>query len=283
MECAMLCRDKLLDLSSAAVMGILNVTPDSFSDGGELLKSGKLQLDNILQRAEAMLAAGAKILDVGGESTRPGAATLTEQEEIDRVLPVVEALVKNFDCIVSVDTSTARVMTESANLGAHLINDVRALERPGALAALSKTGLPVCLMHMRGQPANMQDAPHYENVVADVYDYLAGRVDAAIAAGVDPARIIIDPGFGFGKTSAHNLLLLQQLSYFDELNLPIMVGLSRKRTIGELLDQPVDKRVHGSIAAAVIAVLHGASIVRVHDVAATVEALKITDAVKNAG
>ncbi|MDK1024014.1 MAG: dihydropteroate synthase [Gammaproteobacteria bacterium] len=280
MSDSILCRDRQLDLSSSVVMGILNITTDSFSDGGELYNGEEPLLDRIVARAEQMMLAGAKILDVGGESTRPGAEHLSIQEELDRVIPVAEVLLENFDIIISVDTSTAEVMKQAASTGVHMINDVRALERQGALETASATKLPVCLMHMKGQPANMQDDPRYEDVVAEVIDYLQTRVQACVAAGMKQDRIIIDPGFGFGKTTLHNLVLLNNLKSFRRLDLPIMVGLSRKRTIGELNDQPVDRRVHGSVAAAVIAVMKGAAIVRVHDVHATVEALKIADAVR---
>jgi len=261
-------------------MGILNITTDSFSDGGELYNGDGPILDRVLARAEQMLLAGAKILDVGGESTRPGAEPLSIQEELDRVLPVVEALVDKFDIVISVDTSTAEVMKHAASLGVHMINDVRALGREGALEAACAVKLPICLMHMKGQPLNMQDDPQYQDVVAEVVDYLKSRVRACIAAGIPQDRIIVDPGFGFGKTTFHNLVLLNNLNSFGTLGLPIMVGLSRKRTVGELTDQPVDRRLHGSVAAAVIAVMKGANIVRVHDDRATVEALKFTDAVK---
>jgi dihydropteroate synthase len=277
---ALLCRNRKLDLSSPVVMGILNITPDSFSDGGELLSSAGPLMDRVLARAEQMLRAGAQILDVGGESTRPGAIALSTQEELDRVIPVVEALVDNLDIIISVDTSTAEVMQQAASIGVHMINDVRALEREGALEAACAATLPVCLMHMKGQPASMQDDPLYKDVVAEVTGYLESRVQVCIAAGIQQGSMVVDPGFGFGKTTNHNLVLLKNLNSLEALDLPIMVGLSRKRTVGELTNQPVDRRLHGSVAAAVIAVMNGANIVRVHDVPATVEALKFTDAVR---
>jgi dihydropteroate synthase len=280
MSKAILCGNRKLDLSSSVVMGILNITTDSFSDGGELFDGDEPLMDRVLARAEQMLLAGAKILDVGGESTRPGAEPLSTQAELDRVIPVVEALAGNFDIIISVDTSTAEVMHHAAAAGVHMINDVRALEREGALEAACATKLPVCLMHMKGEPVNMQDDPQYQDVVAEVTDYLKSRVRVCIAAGIQQDRIVVDPGFGFGKSTHHNLVLLKDLSSFERLGLPIMVGLSRKRTVGDLTDQPVDRRLHGSVAAAVIAVMNGAAIVRVHDVRATVEALKFADAVR---
>lgn len=280
MNNSILCGDRRLDLSSSVVMGILNITTDSFSDGGELYNGEGPLLNRIAARAEQMMLAGAKILDVGGESTRPGAEPLTVQEELDRVIPVLEILLGNFDIIVSVDTSTAAVMKQAVSMGAHMINDVRALERQGALETACASKVPVCLMHMKGHPMHMQDDPQYEDVVAEVIEYLKTRVQACVAAGMKQDSIIVDPGFGFGKTTLHNLLLLKNLSSLRRLDLPIMVGLSRKRTIGELTDQPVDRRVDGSVAAAVIAVMNGATIVRAHDVQATVEALKIADAVR---
>lgn len=280
MSNSILCRNRNLDLSSSVVMGILNITTDSFSDGGELYDGDEPLMDRILARAEQMILAGARILDVGGESTRPGAEPLSTQVELDRVIPVVEALVENFDIIISVDTSTAEVMKQAASLGVHMINDVRALEREGALEAACEARLPVCLVHMKGRPLNMQDDPQYQDVVAEVIDYLESRVRACIAAGIQREAIIVDPGFGFGKTTQHNLVLLNNLSSFNRLGLPILVGLSRKRTVGEITDQPVDQRLHGSVAAAVIAVMNGAAIVRAHDVRATVEAVRFADAVR---
>jgi dihydropteroate synthase len=280
MNNVILCRDRQLDLSSSIVMGILNITPDSFSDGGELYSGNKLHLDRIISRADKMISAGAKILDVGGESTRPGAGKLSLAEELGRVVPVVDALVRRFDIVVSVDTSTAEVMEETASVGVHMINDVRALEREGALAAAFAAKLPVCVMHMQGQPDNMQVDPQYSDVVAEVTAYLASRVEQCIAAGINRDQIIVDPGFGFGKTRQHNLILLKNLQSLRDLNMPLLVGLSRKRTIGEIINQPVATRVNGSVAAAVVAVMNGANIVRVHDVQETVEALKILDAVR---
>jgi len=276
------CGVKSLDLSSPKIMGILNITPDSFSDGGTLYQNGQVSLDRVLKRAERMLAEGADILDVGGESTRPGAAIISEQEELDRVIPIVEALVGSLGAIVSVDTSTASVIRESAFKGAAIINDVRALSRDGALSAASATGLPVCLMHMQGQPQTMQNAPLYHDVVADVLAFLQQRIEVCQAAGIFRERILIDPGFGFGKTLAHNLALLARLPELASLGFPILVGFSRKSMLGQLLNRSVDERLPGSLALALAAVERGATIVRVHDVAATRDVLSVYNAVKDA-
>jgi dihydropteroate synthase len=273
------CGAHKLDISRPVVMGILNTTPDSFSDGGNSYIDNRLSVDIALRRAEKMLMEGAAIIDVGGESTRPGAAAISEQEELDRVVPVVEALVTKLDAIVSVDTSTAAVIHESAIKGAGLINDVRALLRDGALAAAALTGLPVCLMHMQGQPTTMQTKPEYEDVVAEVRHFLTERVDACLAHGISKERIILDPGFGFGKTLAHNLALLQRLSGFGDLGFPLLVGMSRKSMLAQLLNRTVDERLPGSLALAMLAAQRGAAIIRVHDVAATVDVLKVLAAV----
>lgn len=263
-----------LDLTRCNIMGILNVTPDSFSDGGAY--SG---VDKALFHAEKMTQQGATLIDVGGESTRPGAAKVSVQEELDRVVPVVEAIHKNLDTIISVDTSTPQVIAQSASVGAGLINDVRALQREGALSAAAATGLPICLMHMQGQPDTMQQAPSYEDVVGDIHDFLVERVAACAAVGIEKERLILDPGFGFGKALAHNYQLLNQLENFHQLGLPLLVGISRKTMIGKVLnDRPADQRLSGSIAAAVIAAMKGAAIMRVHDVAETYDALKIVEA-----
>ncbi len=276
------CSTHRLDLSTPKIMGILNITPDSFSDGGSYHQAGHLSLDLVLKRAEQMLVVeGADILDVGGESTRPGAAVVSEQEELDRVIPVVEALVEKLGALVSVDTSTASVIRESAKKGAGIINDVRALMRDGALAAAAETGLPICLMHMQGQPQTMQQAPQYQDVVADVLAFLRERMAACSAAGVTKERILIDPGFGFGKTLAHNLALLARLSELAALDVPILVGLSRKSMLGQLLNRGVDERLAGSLALALAAAERGAAIIRVHDVAATKDALNVYHAVKS--
>ncbi|MEN0038401.1 MAG: dihydropteroate synthase [Cellvibrio sp.] len=273
------CGKHVLDLSTPVVMGILNTTPDSFSDGGSYYSGNTFSLDLALRRAEQMLAEGAKIIDVGGESTRPGSATVSEQEELDRVIPVVEALVSKLDALVSVDTSTASVITESAKKGAGLINDVRALQREGALVAAAETNLPICLMHMQGQPDTMQQSPEYSDVVAEVVGFLRARIDACLAHNMAPARIVLDPGFGFGKTLAHNLALLQRLPELGDLGYPLLVGMSRKSMVAQLLNRPVNERLPGSLALALLAAQRGAAIIRVHDVAATSDVLKVLSAV----
>ena len=254
------------------VMGILNVTPDSFSDGGRYADR-----DAALRHAEAMLADGAAILDVGGESTRPGAADVSETEELDRVIPVIEALADLTDVPVSIDTSKPAVMQSAVSAGAAMINDVRALSGDDALATAASLGVPVCLMHMRGQPRTMQDAPEYDDVTVEVGAFLAERRDACIAAGVPRSRILLDPGFGFGKQHRHNIELLANLRQLAGLGQPLLVGLSRKATLGALTGRDVDDRVAASVAAALIAVMHGALIVRVHDVRETVDALTVWD------
>lgn len=269
------CAARTLDLSAPLVMGVLNVTPDSFSDGGRFV--GR---DAALRQAEAMLRAGAAIIDVGGESTRPGAEPVSVQQELDRVLPVVEAIAAQLDVVISLDTSTATVMREGARCGAGLVNDVRALSRDGALEAAHDTGLPVCLMHMQGEPGSMQQAPHYDDVVTDVFEFLAARVAACVDAGIAQDNLVLDPGFGFGKNDAHNLELLARLPEFGKLELPLLVGLSRKSMIGRLLQREVDERLVGSVALALMAVERGAHIVRVHDVGETVDALRLWQAVQ---
>ncbi|AJQ97282.1 dihydropteroate synthase [Gynuella sunshinyii] len=264
---------RCLSLDKVRVMGILNMTPDSFSDGGRF--NG---LDKALFHAESMIAAGVDIIDIGGESTRPGAAEVSELEELERVLPVIEKIVSRFDIFVSVDTSRPKVMTAAANAGVNLINDVRALEVPGALQASAATGLPVCLMHMRGSPVSMQNEPEYRDPVSDIIEYLQERVNACLQAGIDATRLLVDPGFGFGKTLDHNLALLARLKEFKSLQLPVLVGMSRKTMIGDILNRPVSERMVGSVAAAVIAAMNGADIVRVHDVKESVEAIKVFNA-----
>lgn len=277
----LVCGKRRLNISRPIVMGILNTTPDSFSDGGNNYLNQRFSLDLALRRAEQMLFEGAAIIDVGGESTRPGAAPVSEQQELDRVVPVVEALVNKLDALVSVDTSTAAVITESANKGASLINDVRALEREGALAAAAATNLPICLMHMKGQPTNMQDNPVYEDVVTEISQYLIDRVGVCLAKGIPKERIILDPGFGFGKTLPHNLALLKRLSELGDLGFPLLVGMSRKSMLSHLLNRAVDERLSGSLALAMLAAQRGAAIIRVHDVAATVDVLKVLAAVES--
>lgn len=268
-----------LDLSRPLVMGILNTTPDSFSDGGICYQGENLSLDLALARARQMLAEGAAIIDVGGESTRPGAAPVSAQQELDRVIPVVECLVRECNAVVSVDTSTAQVMTEAARAGAALINDVRALRREGALAAARATGLPVCLMHMQGEPQTMQLRPEYDDPVTDVCEFLQERISACIAAGIDHKKLLLDPGFGFGKTLQHNLALLRRLPELTALGYPVLVGLSRKSMLKTLLGRELDARMPGSLALALLAAQQGASIIRVHDVAATADVLAVWSAV----
>lgn len=267
------CGKHHLDLTRFQVMGVLNVTPDSFSDGGRYVS-----LDAALKQAEAMILAGATLIDVGGESTRPGAAPVSVQQELDRVSPVVEVLCRRFDAIVSVDTSTPAVMREAIALGAGMINDVRAFQREGAVRAVAAAqDVALCVMHMQGQPDSMQVSPTYHSVVAEVNDFFRMRVDALRAAGVADARLVLDPGFGFGKTLEHNYELLANLTMLQVHGFPLLVGASRKSMIGQVLDKPVDQRLAGSLAAAVLAAERGARIFRVHDVAATVDALKIVE------
>lgn len=257
------------------VMGILNVTADSFSDGGRYFENGRLNIDLALQQAREMVEAGAAIIDVGGESTRPGAQAVSEQEELDRVVPVVEKICADLDVIVSVDTSSPVVMEAVASAGAGIINDVRALRRPGAVGKVASLKLPVCLMHMQGEPGSMQANPVYKDVVTEVKDFLLQRTQACVAAGIKPEQILIDPGFGFGKTLDHNLQLLRGLHAFAGLEQPVLVGLSRKSMIDKILRRPVDQRLPGSLALALIAAQAGARILRVHDVAATQDVLQI--------
>lgn len=268
------CGDRTLDLSRPQVMGILNVTPDSFSDGGRFVS-----VSAALQQAACMVEEGATLIDVGGESTRPGAVPVSQQQELDRVIPVVEHLRRELDVAISVDTSTAAVMIESTRAGAHLINDVRALQRPGALTAAAKSGLPVCLMHMQGEPDSMQNSPRYADVVQDVLAFLRQRIDACVEAGIPRDQLLVDPGFGFGKTLRHNLSLMNRLDALATLQVPVLVGVSRKSMIGSVLNRPVDQRLFGSIALAVMAVQKGARIIRAHDVAATVDAVRMAQAV----
>lgn len=260
-----------LNLESPVVMGILNVTPDSFSDGGRFI--GR---DAALRQAETMAADGAGIIDIGGESTRPGARGVSEQEEMDRVIPVLDALRQAVDVPISVDTSKASVMREAVAAGASMLNDIRALREEGALEAAAELEVPVCLMHMQGQPRTMQKNPHYDDVVAEVREFLLRRVDACSAAGIDAARLLIDPGFGFGKTLEHNLTLLADLDVLVQTGYPVLVGLSRKSMIAAILDRPVDDRTAASAALALIAVQKGAAVVRVHDVAETNDALSVS-------
>lgn len=254
-------------------MGVVNTTPDSFSDGGTLYRSDRLDIDLALERAREMVVAGASIVDIGGESTRPGAATVSETQEMDRVLPLVERIAAELDVVISVDTSNPGLMREAAALGAGLINDVRALQREGALEAAVASGLPVCLMHMQGEPGSMQIEPTYDDVVAEVASFLLQRLAACENAGISRESILLDPGFGFGKTVAHNLALLKGLPQLAEIGAPLLVGLSRKSLIGKLIGREVDERLPASLALAVLAAERGAAIIRTHDVAQTSDAL----------
>lgn len=271
------CGGRSLDLGRPVVMGVLNVTPDSFSDGGNYASR-----DTALRQGERLAAEGADILDVGGESTRPGSSGVSVQEEIDRVAPVIEALALRLGLPLSVDTSKPEVMRAAVAAGAGLINDVQALRRPGALTTAVELAVPVCLMHMRGTPASMQEAPVYADPVAEVADFLRERVRICEGAGILRQRLILDPGFGFGKNLAHNLALLAGLGRLAELGLPLLVGLSRKSMIGALTGREVGDRLAGSLAAAVLAVERGAILIRVHDVAATQDVVKVAWALMQA-
>ena len=268
------CGGRALNLSRTAIMGILNITPDSFSDGGVFMQPQKA-----VDHAAAMAEQGANIIDIGGESTRPGAQAVAMQQELDRVLPVLEALSPNLDIPISIDTSKPEVMRAARAAGAGFINDVYALREDGALHAAAETGLPVCLMHMQGEPRTMQQHPQYGDVVVEVRKFLQQRIQAAEAAGISRDKIIVDPGFGFGKTLEHNLELLRNLSSFKSFDVPILAGLSRKSMIGMALGLPVEQRLNASIALALIAVSQGARIVRVHDVRETAEALRMYETV----
>ncbi|MBB3185514.1 dihydropteroate synthase [Halomonas fontilapidosi] len=273
------CGRHRLDLSFPRIMGVLNVTPDSFSDGGRHAVP-----DDALRHAEQMLAEGAAIIDVGGESTRPGAEPVSVQQELDRVVPVVEALVREFDALVSVDTSTPEVMQATAQAGAGMLNDVRNLRREGALSAAVASGLPVCLMHMVGEPGDMQDDPRYDVPVEEaVATFLAERVAACEAAGLHRERMLLDPGFGFAKTVEHNLRLLRNMDRLEALGLPLLVGMSRKSMIGKVLGRPVEERLSGGLALSALAVERGARILRVHDVGPHVDAVNMTWAVLEEG
>ncbi|MDY7025723.1 MAG: dihydropteroate synthase [Pseudomonadota bacterium] len=263
--------NELLNSKRPLIMGVLNVTPDSFSDGGQFNT-----LEQALQQAETMINEGTDILDIGGESTRPGAAPVSVEEELDRTIAVIDALATRFDVALSIDTSTPAVMKAAAAAGVDLINDVRALKREGALEAAVKTQLPVCLMHMQGEPTNMQENPNYQDVINDVQAFLDERVAACQQAGIPKERLLLDPGFGFGKTLTQNYQLLAHLDRFHVFGLPLLVGMSRKSMIGQLVDQPVDHRLAGSLALATLAMTQGAKILRVHDVFETKQAAQVT-------
>ena len=267
-----------INLNHPVVMGVINVTPDSFSDGGKYASA-----EAAIAGAEAMISAGAGIIDVGGESTRPGSTEVSVEEELDRVLPVVADIASRFAVPVSIDTSKPAVMLAAVDAGASMINDIYALQQPGAIEAASSTDAAICLMHMQGTPADMQKDPRYDSVVGDVSAFLASRIDACNVAGIASDRLVIDPGFGFGKNDRHNLALLASLDQFTDFGIPMLVGLSRKRTLGGLTGRSSAERTAAGVAAAVIAAIKGARIVRTHDVAETVDALKLVEAVRQAG
>ena len=265
-------------LDCPRVMGVINVTPDSFSDGGSFLNP-----QAAIDMAVRMVDEGAAIIDIGGESTRPGADTVPVQEELDRVLPVIEGILSRCETVISIDTSKPEVITAAIGAGAHMINDIFALQQDGAMAAAAGSSAAVCLMHMQGTPATMQDNPRYDGLFGEITGFLLERIAACDAAGISADRLLIDPGFGFGKNDHHNLELLAGLDQFTVLGPPMLVGLSRKRTLGNLTKRSPGNRVAAGVAAAVLAVVKGASIVRTHDVAATVDALKVVQAVRQAG
>ena len=266
-----------LELFHPHVMGILNVTPDSFSDGGS-----HNTLIEAVKHANLMINAGATIVDIGGESTRPGAAEVSVEEELARVIPVVEAIAQRFEVWISVDTSKPEVIREASRAGAHIINDIRSLTEPGALEAAAQTGLPVCLMHMQGQPKTMQEAPKYEDVFADVNRFFVENIARCERAGIAKEKLLLDPGFGFGKNLSHNYALLARLGEFHHFGLPLLAGMSRKTMIGQLLNVGPTERLSGSLACAVIAAMQGAQIIRVHDVKETVEAMRVVEATLSA-
>jgi dihydropteroate synthase len=269
--------DRELDLAVPAVMGILNITPDSFSDGGLWLEPAQA-----LAQARQMLAEGARLIDVGGESTRPGAAPVSEQEELDRVVPIIERLAAEVDCVISVDTMKPAVMRAAVAAGASLINDVNALRADGAIAAAAETGAAVCLMHMQGEPRSMQEAPQYRDVLAEVHAALEERIEACLAAGIARARLLVDPGIGFGKSLEHNLRLLARLDAYADLGCPLLLGVSRKSLFGKLLGLPVAERLIPSVVTAALAIQQGAAIIRAHDVRATVQAVQTAHAIRQA-
>lgn len=269
-------RDKILDLSLPKVMGILNVTPDSFSDGGSFAN-----IDKAMQQAEKMVQQGAAIIDIGGESTRPGAFDVSLQNELDRVIPIIEKINKNVDCWISIDTNKARVMQEAVNAGADLINDIRALQDEGALEIAAQANVPVCLMHMQGMPRTMQSAPEYDNLLEEVKTFLLQRVAACIEAGIRRENIILDLGFGFGKQLRHNFQLLAATKEFVALGYPLLTGVSRKSMFGQLLNRDINNRLAGSLAGALIALQQGSQIIRVHDVAETVDIIRVLQEVNS--
>ncbi|WP_333002554.1 dihydropteroate synthase [Vibrio coralliilyticus] len=268
--------NKSLDLSTPQVMGILNVTPDSFSDGGNYNS-----LENAMIQAEKMISAGVSIIDIGGESTRPGAPDVTLEEELSRVTPVIKAIRERFDVWISIDTSKAEVMRQAVKAGADIINDVRALQEPGALEVAAESGLPVCLMHMQGQPRTMQANPHYDDLLKEVGEFLQERVQACEAKGMKKSQLILDPGFGFGKTLEHNYHMLAHLEQFHQFGLPLLAGMSRKSMLFKLLDKAPAECVAASVSCATIAAMKGAQIIRVHDFEQTLDAVKIVSMVQS--
>ncbi len=269
-------RESILDLSHPHVMGILNMTPDSFSDGGK-----HTSLIAAVTHANEMVNAGASIIDIGGESTRPGAEDVCVDQELERVIPIVEAIAQRFEVWISVDTSKPEVIRAAARAGAHIINDIRSLQLPGALDVAAETGLPVCLMHMQGDPRTMQQAPHYQNLLQDVADFFMQQIARCESAGIKKSQLLLDPGFGFGKNLSHNYQLLAHLANFHHFGLPLLVGMSRKSMIGQLLNVGPSQRLSGSLACAVIAAMQGAHIIRAHDVKETVEAMRVVEATKS--
>jgi len=267
-------QQSLTSLNQVQVMGILNVTPDSFSDGGKFS-----HFDTALRQVEYMIENGVNIIDIGGESTRPGAVDVNEKDELARVIPLLKAIKSRFDISVSIDTSKAVVMSEAITYGANIINDVRALQNDGCLDVIAQSDVLVCLMHMQGMPRTMQESPYYENIINDILRFFEERIKNCKQRGISKERLILDPGFGFGKTLAHNYQMLAQFSLFKKLNLPLLAGTSRKSMLGHLLNRDVDQRLAGSLASAIVAVQQGASIIRVHDVAETVDAIKVLTAV----
>ena len=268
--------DKCLDLSQPRVMGILNVTPDSFSDGGRFTS-----IERACRHADELVAQGACFIDIGGESTRPGAAEVSVQDELDRVIPLVEYVSRHHDVWISIDTSKPEVMAAAVAAGGHLINDVRALQEPGALAVAAKLNVPVCLMHMQGQPRTMQDSPVYQDIISDISQFFEQRISACLAAGIHKKNLLLDPGYGFGKTLSHNYELLNRQGELASFGLPLLIGLSRKSMIGNLLNVPVDERLAGSLTAGLLSIQHGAHIIRVHDVKPTMDMIKVMQAVAN--
>jgi dihydropteroate synthase len=264
----------LADLTNVQVMGIVNVTPDSFSDGGKFA-----QFDHALKQVELMIENGVDIIDIGGESTRPGAVDVSEADELARVIPLLKAIKSRFNICVSIDTSKAVVMNEAITYGADMINDVRALQNEGCLDVIAQSDVSVCLMHMKGLPRTMQTSPQYTNIISDIVNFFEERITTCEQYGIKSERLILDPGFGFGKTLEHNYQMLAQFALFKKLNLPLLAGTSRKSMLGNLLNRDVDQRLAGSLATAILAVQQGANIVRVHDVAETVDAMKILNAV----